>query len=765
MVKYLIATLFIGFSFGAQSQSSIAKGQAIDAITREPIVGLQVCARSGACALTDEMGYFEVAANGDTDSLEFRGLGYRMTEAPRFSSQVVYGIVQSPSELSGVTVSAYRNGATSANLPASVAIARPRMLKMNDQSSLQQVLNTVPGVWMDSRGYGGSQRINIRGNFLRNPTAVRNVKMYMNGIPISSPDGTAPLEIVDAFDLRNVEIIKGPAGSAYGSGTGGVILFSQKRPGKYARQLNHAQLYGAFGMKRYSTEFMIDRSNYYIRASHVYQENKGFRDQEWNRKQQFTLSSGIRVSDKLNYFLMTTYYDGQLALPGALDSAKVAANPRQAVPYSVTNNTNLYRNRSWSGVSQTWKPISWFSNTTSLYFTTTEKTNPFGTSKAFSGFKEEGARGWGGRTESTFFILRGDKSKLNLHLGGEWQSENYTIDEHVMDNSRPGRLRYGYHTQYRSGMFFGNLDLQLYKRIGLTLGASGNQTVHTMHHYVYSGFSADTVATWKRNWLPRCAVNINLYKEIFAFAQFTTGNSNPGIFEQLDTALVANGRNIGSRISPERAAMREAGLKGTEDYSGIQFQLVAYRTDITGAILGRPDSSGYTRYSNAGNLRQRGLEGSIMKSFDIRERGFINEVLIQIAGTKTDYRFLEYSDTATYTGKKIPGVPDFSVNALLEVEMFSHLVSIACQSYYVGKVFLNSNNNVSSQPLNYVNARMDIRLANKWSKIPLIITIGGNNLTNTAYTSFYNLNDFRKRYFNPAPGINFYWGIGLDLSR
>jgi iron complex outermembrane receptor protein len=171
----------------------------------------------------------------------------------------------------------------------SVGVVLERQLKGNDQTSLQNALNTVPGVTMESRGYGGSQRINVRGSFLRSPFAVRNIKLYVEGIPMSSPDGTTPLEVIDAFDITGIEVVKGPNGSYTGSGTSGVIYMRlAKANPKHKVSFKNSTLFGSYGIKREATAIGFNTKKWNTRVSHIFQENKGYRDQEFNRKNNLT---------------------------------------------------------------------------------------------------------------------------------------------------------------------------------------------------------------------------------------------------------------------------------------------------------------------------------------------------------------------------------------------------------------------------------------------------------------------------------------------
>jgi len=72
-------------------------------------------------------------------------------------------------QMEALTVIGYSNKRSNLSTPASVGIAKIAMY-YGDGSSLQNAFNSVSGVSYDSRGYGGSTRLNIRGSFYRAPT-------------------------------------------------------------------------------------------------------------------------------------------------------------------------------------------------------------------------------------------------------------------------------------------------------------------------------------------------------------------------------------------------------------------------------------------------------------------------------------------------------------------------------------------------------------------------------------------------------------------
>jgi iron complex outermembrane receptor protein len=90
-----------------------------------------------------------------------------------------------------------------------------------------EVLNTQAGVRLEERS-PGSFRLAIRGSSLRSPFGVRNVKVYWNGIPISDGNGQSYFNQLDINSVGSIEILKGPSGSIYGAGIGGVLNLQTK---------------------------------------------------------------------------------------------------------------------------------------------------------------------------------------------------------------------------------------------------------------------------------------------------------------------------------------------------------------------------------------------------------------------------------------------------------------------------------------------------------------------------------------------------------
>jgi len=775
--RFLLAAavlLLAGYSH-AQITNGLA-GQVIDYDSRMPVVGLSVCVvPKGLCTLTDEDGRFMLAVSrGDT--LQFRGMGYdrRVPIGEDYvASEIIWGFRQDPFALSGVVVEGYLAPASNVSAPGSFGVIRQNVLTAGDPFSLQQAMNTIPGVSLENRGIGGSQRIQIRGSFLRAPFAVRNVKMYMNGIPLSSPDGTAPLELIDQGDIRSVEVVKGPAGSAWGSGTGGVMLFRAMEADLLERSATHQQTWGDFGLRRFHTSAAVSQTRWGVRFSHVYQENDGYRDQEFNRKQQATLTARVKLGQKWDLFNYTTYYTGHWALPGALTAVQVQEDPSQAVPFSEENNSSVYRRRLFTGFSATYRPNDHASLLITTYLTSTTKYNPYGTSVFFNGFKDEGAGGAGGRVTYSERWKTG-RWHMEAEGGGEIQVESFYLDEYRNAGGLPGDHQFSYDAGYVSLLGFAGWSGTWNNRLRIQAGLSSTGTIHNITAYAQDWEQTDTVATWRPNWLPRIGTALRIDSLIWWNASISYGVSNPTIFEQIDPAvMIGPGQASWSSILPERGVNYETGFKGTEKHTGIEFEATAYVFLLRDIILPFADSIvsspnptiEFTRYRNEGSTRQQGLEAVMRKSW--RLRGFLERLDLQATFTRSDYRFNSYpSGGDDFRDRLLPGLALHQASGLMQLFSRGESARLSVQYFWNDRMPLNKANTAWMPAWNLLNVRGDFRVFRASSGTWEVIVHGGvNNLLDTQYTSFPNLNDERERFYNPGPPLHIYGGIRIAVIR
>src|SRR5687768_15304033 len=127
--------------------------------------------------------------------------------------------------LEEVIIKAYEQNRTLEKIPAAINHINKIRLERFNNTNILPALNSTPGVRMEERS-PGSYRMNIRGSTIRSPFGTRNIKVYWDGIPFTDPGGNTYLNQLSYFNFHSIEIIKGPAGSLYGAGTGGALLIT-----------------------------------------------------------------------------------------------------------------------------------------------------------------------------------------------------------------------------------------------------------------------------------------------------------------------------------------------------------------------------------------------------------------------------------------------------------------------------------------------------------------------------------------------------------
>ena len=129
--------------------------------------------------------------------------------------------------LQEVVVQAYEQNRRLSDVPVAVGVITTAEWNRYNKMSIVPAMNSVPGVRMEERS-PGSYRLSFRGSTLRSPFGVRNVKVYIDGIPFTDPGGNTYLTQLAPFDMYSLELIKGPAGSLYGAATGGALLIKSR---------------------------------------------------------------------------------------------------------------------------------------------------------------------------------------------------------------------------------------------------------------------------------------------------------------------------------------------------------------------------------------------------------------------------------------------------------------------------------------------------------------------------------------------------------
>ena len=99
--------------------------------------------------------------------------------------------------------------------------------RYHQQLSLQEYLRQVPGLFtLNANNYAQDLRLSIRGFGSRAAFGIRGVKLVVDGIPETTPDGQGQVDNLPLPLLDRIEVLRGPASSLYGNASGGVLYMT-----------------------------------------------------------------------------------------------------------------------------------------------------------------------------------------------------------------------------------------------------------------------------------------------------------------------------------------------------------------------------------------------------------------------------------------------------------------------------------------------------------------------------------------------------------
>jgi iron complex outermembrane recepter protein len=143
-------------------------------------------------------------------------------------------------ELEVLTITATRLARSPFDTPASIQGVELR--RDSYGVNVADSLSAVPGlVARDRQNYAQDTQISVRGFGARSPFGIRGVRLYIDGIPATQPDGQGQVSHFNLATAERVEVLRGPFSALYGNSSGGVIqLFTADGSGAPSLQAGTA---------------------------------------------------------------------------------------------------------------------------------------------------------------------------------------------------------------------------------------------------------------------------------------------------------------------------------------------------------------------------------------------------------------------------------------------------------------------------------------------------------------------------------------------
>lgn len=651
--------------------------------------------------------------------------------------------------LNEVVIEAYAYNRPSDEVPASVAVVSGKDLERFNNTSFLPAVNTIPGVRMEERS-PGSYRFSIRGSLLRSPFGVRNVKVYWNGLPFTDGGGNTYLNLLDFNSVGSMEIIKGPGGSLYGAGTGGVMLL--KSPLPVENRLELSAIAGSYGLQRYSLGTTIHSSKTDLRFQYAHQQADGYRDQTAMRRDALHADVDFKIAADYTLSATVFYTDLFYETPGGLTKAQYEANPKQARPASpvapgaieqkaaVTNKTGYFGlrddfqwNDAWSTQTGMYGSISSFDNPTIRNYEKRDETNV------------------GVRTQTQYVFE--NKLKGKITFGGEYQYFSSPITVYGNNLGTIDTVQTDDKLRSRLLLFFAQAELDLTHNFFLTVGASANFLKYkftTLHPTP----SINQSRTFDAVISPRLAL-LKKFNLVSAYASVSQGFSPPSLAEVRPSAGTYN-----NDLNSERGINYELGFKGSLMRGQIRYDVSAYDFRLDETIVIQRTSDGAEYFVNAGRTSQQGLEATVTWTPMMNSKSI--GLSLWSSYTYNHYRFKDYeSDGNNYSGKRLTGVAPTIVLWGADVTLDKFYLNVTAN--YTDALPLNDANTAYASDYFLLGGRVGYRSSTP-KNFTYEIFAGIDNALDKRYSLGNDLNAIGGRYFNTAAPRNFYIGVKLSPS-
>lgn len=763
--------LCVLWSLPVEAQSGLTgtrlTGKIIDESQGKPIPSAAIrWVNDTRVAQSDSNGVFTIAYPGDQALLEVRSAGYRtrIIRIETVSEPVIISLQPWSLSLGEVVVTAFEGQRSIMQTAGAVAKIPTSQIEAARSTSLSGVLNTVAGIRMEESGYGGSSRVSIRGSLLRAPFGIRNIKMYWNEIPLTDASGaTSRFNSLDPSDIASVEIIKGPAGSLYGSGTGGVMLIQSRRPLPGDQHLQLEYTGGSFGFRRYAMQAAWADTQQYVRLSLLDQDVRGYREHQRVWKQTLQLSTGLRVNPNRDLALHVFHYDGTYQLPGPLTLEQSRATPRMAIPFSKSIDARVSLQNTGLALSQeiTFSPR--WENISSLGVVVQQKENPSGTSPAFNQHEISSFYGLSGR--SVFRYRQDRQMPWSAQFGMEWQT-GYSLEKYYTANAgKPGTLRSDAEIASGAQVFFAQVDRSFKGGWLATGGLSLNATQYNVIDRLgQQGLGGRDRIQFGPTLAPRLAMVYQWNPQSAIHASLSYGFSTPTQWEMKTLA------GLNTDLRPEQGLNTEIGWRKRSLNDRWALDVNGYHFALKQALLPQFTPEGLPYFANAGSTRQQGIEMALRWLVIETEQDL--RLLVSGSGSWNDYLFDDYRSQSFSNGGIV--IRDYSGNPMTGIAPWSAHLSSDLQ-LPLGLSLMAHARYRDAIPLDDANTRYATAwwlfsgsLRGSWPinrHLSFNVQVDGDNLTNRYWDNLLALNGAGGRYYNPGPPRNAMIRVWVKLQR
>lgn len=659
-----------------------------------------------------------------------------------------------------ITVQSTLGGTSLEQTPASVTVIdadqmRDRQLQVN----LSESLSGVPGLQINNRqNYAQDLQLSVRGYGARSTFGLRGVRLYVDGIPATMPDGQGALSHIDISSLERVEVLRGPYSALYGNSAGGVIsMYTETPTGRPTVEGGYAV--GSNGQKRLSAKATGQTAqglSYVLSASRYLTD--GYRDHSAADRNVVNAKLSTAIGDDSRLTIVANSMESSAQDPQGLTWDQWQANPRQAS--SVAERFNTRKTLKQSQVGATYERRLSAEHSVSL--------------AAYAGHRSmeqyqsipDTAQRAAGHAGGVIDMSR-DYAGVDARWTGRYSNApvpvtvtaGLAIDSVKEDRQGyenfigsqvgvKGALRRNEDNTVTSVDPYVQATWQLAPAWSLGTGLRYSHVkFESDDRYIRAGNPDDSGSVTHSQALPVVSLSYQLSPEKTVYASVGRGFETPTFAELSYRTGSIGGLNLD--LQPSASTQYEVGYR--ERLTGAVkggWSAAVFQSRTSDEIVSAGSSNGRTSYRNAGDTRRQGLE----LQADLR---LAPQWKLQAAYTYLDASFRQASGNAA-AGNMLPGLSKQHLTLGLDYDITSEW-RVGVSAEHMGKIYVNDTNSESAPAYTVAAASIGYRkVMGPWT---LRAFARVDNLFDRKYVGSVIVNDGNNRYFEGAPGRQWMTGV------
>ncbi|MBV2198764.1 TonB-dependent receptor [Klebsiella variicola] len=653
--------------------------------------------------------------------------------------------------------------------PAAVSVVNgDEMRQAAPRVNLSESLGAVPGLQVQNRqNYAQDLQLSIRGFGSRSTYGVRGLRIYVDGIPATMPDGQGQTSNIDIGSVDTIEVLRGPFSALYGNSSGGVINVTSQT-GTQPPTVEASSYYGSFGTWHYGMKATgaVGDGSHAGDVDYTVSTNRftthGYRDHSGARKNLANARLGVRINNVSKLTLLLNSVDIKANDAGGLTADEWRDNPRQS-PRGDQYNTRKNTRQTQAGLRYE-RQLSAQDDLSVMMYAGERETTQFQSIPRTPQLKPSHAGGVIDLTRhyqgiDTRLTHRGEllvPVTLTAGLDYENMSERRKgYENFVMVNGAPQYGEQGALRRNERNLMW-NVDpylqtqWQLTDKLSLDAGVRYSSVwFDSNDYYITPGNGDDSGDASYHKWLPAGSLKYALTDAWNVYLSAGRGFETPTINELSYRSDNQSGLNFG--LKPSTNDTVEIGSK-TRLGNGL-LTAALFQTNTDNEIVVDSSSGGRTSYKNAGKTRRQGMELGLDQQFGESWR-------LKAAWTWLDATYrTNVCDDASCNGNRIPGIARNMGYASFGYQPEQGWYA-GSDIRYMSDIMANDENTAKAPSWTVVG----LTTGYKWSYGRMDMDLFGrvDNLFDREYVGSVIVNESNGRYYEPAPGRNY--GIGLNLA-